>query len=195
MNPTHQFVRNCSDRVWGNPAIRSIISNHLERGMPEPAAGQKLWVPGVRFEVDPRRLHSDFVRLCSGEKPQNSENIAALTSIKSVLDELEFEPSKESRNVRDDSLKLMGEMDAIGRIDNLTTFVELKVLPYIPRRARAADAAQLLLYSIARDAAGDRSEEVHLALYILAGGSFTAVAHTIPEPADIEPVVHLTLAA
>lgn len=154
-----------------------------------------MWPPVVRYEIDPWLLHEDFARLCRGEKALCQDHLPALDSIKNVLDDLGFEPSQESLNVRDDSLMLMGEMDAIGRIDGLTTIVELKVLPYIPRRARAADAAQLLLYSIARDASGDRSEEVHLALYVLAGGPFTAVAHTIPEPAEIEPVVHLTLAA
>lgn len=154
-----------------------------------------IWSPSVRFEVDPWQLHEDFARLCRGEKALCPHHLPALASIKSVLDDLGFEPSQESLNVRDDSLKLMGEMDAIGLIDDLTAIVELKVLPYIPRRARAADAAQLLLYSIARDSAGDRAEEVHIALYVLAGGPFTAVAHAIPEPAEIEPVVHLTLAA
>jgi hypothetical protein len=154
-----------------------------------------MWPPAVRFEIDPWLLHEDFARLCRGEKALCHDHLPALASIKNVLDDLGFEPSQESLNVRDDSLMLMGEMDAIGRIDDLTTIVELKVLPYIPRRARAADAAQLMLYAIARDAAGDRSEEVHIALYVLAGGPFTAVAHAIPEPAEIEPVVHLTLAA
>lgn len=197
MNPELNFlqpIRTCSDGVWSRPALRTAVA----LGLAQPGDDLSLTTDfeplhDEAFEVAPKHFHEDFTRWSQGLKPCHEKNRVGLDAIVAELTDLGFAPSDESLSVRDRQLGIAGEMDAIGHIEGLVTFVEIKVLPYLPNRVRAADAVQLLLYAIARNADGNRDEELHLAVYMLAHAPFTVVAHFIPTPGRLETFAYLAI--
>lgn len=197
MNPDLNFyqpIRTCSDRVWSRPALRTAVALGLTQ--PEDDLSLTTEFEPLRddaFEVAPKDLHEDFTRWSQGLAPCQENNRVGLDAIVAELTDLGFAPSDESLSVRNRQLGIAGQMDAIGHIEGLVTFVELKVLPYLPDRVRAADAVQLLLYAIARNAEGNRDEELHLAVYVLAHAPFTVVAHFIPAPGRLETFAYLAI--
>lgn len=140
-----------------------------------------------RIAVDPARIHADLNRIVMGEEIKFPETRPVLERISEEWKGIDFTPLRCCRRVDSDDLGIVGEVDVIGEIQGEPVIVEVKCVRFLPQIVRSSEAAQLILYSLAKNGRAD--DALLLALYIQPYPPFRAAIRPVLNPHELEPLV------
>lgn len=194
MNSTYRSIRTTADAVWTNIVLKNRLNAELKSAAEEvDCLHDELPFSRIR-QLHPARLHADFTRMLRGERESFAETATALGKMQEALNRVGFIPGRGSRLVASEPWRLTGEMDAAGVINDwVPCILELKVVDYIPQFVRAADAVQLLLYSISKHA-GLVGGAALCALYVQPVHPFRAELRYIFNPERVFPLIRPLIA-
>lgn len=189
MPRSHKSIHRLSVSVWGKPYFKDLIDRELWSGAREAECIHPQQPVDNRVTVWPSRLHADLSRVLKGEPVKFKETRAALAVVQEELNAIGFVPANGQRYVRSDELGVVGEIDADGFIDELgPVIIEVKCVRFLPQVARAADAAQLLLYSMARNPR-QIDAPVLLVVYVQPAPPFRTAIRVVFNTETIAPIV------
>jgi hypothetical protein len=176
-----KFKRRMDKLIWEEAKLQEMVSEEL------PVENT--------VTVHPARLHADLTRMMEGRPAKFAESRAPLERIKEELVRFGFEPRKVIRSVWSDELGVTGVTDAEGVINGLyPALIELKCVRFIPQVIRAAESAQLILYSLSRKAADARSVTL-AALYVQPCPPYRVGIRWVMNQNRLEPIVRELAAA
>jgi hypothetical protein len=176
-----KFKRRMYTLIWEEAELQEMVSDELPMDN--------------TVTVHPARLHADLTRMMEGQPAKFPESRAPLERIKEELMRFGFEPRKVIRSVWTDELGVTGVTDAEGVVNDLyPALIELKCVRFIPQVIRAAESAQLILYSLSRRSADPRPVML-AALYVQPCPPYRVGFRWVMNQNRLEPIVRELAAA
>ena len=187
-NPQLRPISLIAKSLWSNWSLKKRFDRELYTGAAEAGIIHDKSQPTQRRDLCYGRVHADFERMVGGRPAKFSENTVALQNIADVLLKIGFKQDDKDLTISSKALRLIGRMDAAGYLDGyMPSIVEIKVVNYIPQFVRAADAAQLLMYSLAQ---GTADKTILVVIYVQPTGSFKAEARFVANQSRLIPLVN-----
>lgn len=173
--------------IWENPAMKHRFDRRIRQTAEANDDREATYPVAEPGGVEAARIHADFARMLRGEAPKFPETAPALANLRRELDRYGFVANREPRHVASHELRVCGIPDATGTIDGYDTFIELKVVRWLPQFCRAHELIQLMLYSMARH--GRAGDSLLIGLYVQPQAPFRTALRFVSNSRSFEPLV------
>ena len=189
MKTNRRGIHILSQSIWQQPETKNRMNEIIWRSAKEEDLIFEKEPVENRVTAHPARVHADFTRMLAGMPLKFPETRDVLKEIQAQLNEIGFVPVKEDRHVCSEELGIVGHIDAGGLIEgDVPVIIEVKSVRFLPQVVRASEAAQLMLYALARNEA-QAGSMLLLAVYVQPAPPYRVGIRAVIDFEALEPIV------